>query len=69
MRFTVGMGNEGKMKVINSGSGGVYGLAFLGALVYFIQHATSFWEGVVGVLEAIVWPGVLVYKALEMLKM
>jgi hypothetical protein len=50
-------------------SGGAYGLAFIGALVYFIQHATSFWDGVLGVLKAIVWPAVLVYKLLEFLKM
>jgi hypothetical protein len=26
--------------------GGIYGMAFIGAAVYFIQHATTFWEGV-----------------------
>ncbi len=41
--------------------GGGYGLAFLGALIYLLQHATSFWDGVLGVLEAIVWPAILVY--------
>lgn len=53
----------------SGGPGGfVYFLAFIGALVYFIQHATSFWDGVVGVLQAIVWPAILVYKAFELLK-
>ena len=50
-------------------SGGVYGLAFIGALVYFIQHADTFWIGVLGVLKAIVWPAMLIYKLLEFLKM
>ncbi|HEY3374057.1 MAG TPA: hypothetical protein VGK02_03225 [Candidatus Aquicultor sp.] len=54
-------------------SGGVsssaYGLAFIGALVYYIQHATSFWIGVLGFLKALVWPAILVYKLLEFLKM
>ena len=50
-------------------AGGAYGLAFIGALVYFIQHATSFWGGVLGVLKAIVWPALTVYKLLEFLKM
>ena len=54
-----------------SGQGGnaVYGLGFVGALIYFISHATSFAMGVLGVLKAIVWPVLLAYKALELLKM
>jgi len=50
-------------------SGGVYGVAFIGALVYFIQHATSFWNGVLGVFKALFWPAFLIYKLLEFLKM
>ena len=50
-------------------SGGIYGLAFLGALFYYIQHAASFGAGVLGVLKAMVWPAVLIYKILEFLKM
>jgi len=48
---------------------GVYGLGFIGALVYYIQHATSFWNGVLGFFKALVWPALLIYKALEYLKM
>ena len=48
-------------------SGGIYGLAFIGAAIYFIQHATSFWDGVLGILKALVWPALLVYKLLEFL--
>ena len=50
-------------------SGGVYGLAFIGAVIYFIQHATTFWGGVLGVLKALVWPALLIYKLLEFLMM
>jgi hypothetical protein len=50
-------------------SNAVYGLGFIGALVYYIQHAASFWAGVVGALKAIVWPALLVYNLLEFLKM
>lgn len=46
----------------------VYGLGFIGALVYFIQHATTFGMGVLGFLKAIVWPALVIYKVLEMLK-
>jgi hypothetical protein len=44
-------------------SGAVYGLGFIGAVVYFISHATGFWVGVLGVLKAIVWPAFIVYGA------
>lgn len=47
----------------------VYGLGFIGALVYYIQHAATFWAGVLGILKSLVWPAMLVYKSLEFLKM
>ncbi len=50
-------------------AGAVYGMGFIGAAVYFIQHATGFWMGVLGFLKAIVWPGFVVYKALEFFKL
>lgn len=53
----------------NMTCGSIYGLAFIGAAFYFIQHAASFWEGVLGFLKALVWPAVLMYKLLELLKM
>lgn len=42
----------------------VYGLGFIGAVVFFIQHADGFWMGVLGILKAIVWPAMIVYKLL-----
>jgi hypothetical protein len=48
---------------------GAYGLGFIGAVVYFIQTATSFGDGVLGILKAIVWPAFLVYKLLAFLQM
>lgn len=59
-----------KWKNMNNGSSGaVYGLGFIGALVYFISHAHNFGEGVLGFLKALVWPAVLIYKLLQFLKM
>jgi hypothetical protein len=49
--------------------GGVYGLGFIGALIYYISTATGFWVGVLGVLKAIVWPAMLIYHALKFLGM
>ncbi len=43
----------------------VYGMGFVGAVIYFISHATSFWMGVLGFLKAIVWPAILVYEVLN----
>jgi len=49
--------------------GAIYGLGFIGALVYYISTASSFWVGVLGVLKAIVWPGFVVYGLLKFLGM
>lgn len=46
--------------------GAIYGLGFVGAAIYYIQAATGFWMGVLGVLKAIVWPAFLVFKLLGM---
>ena len=43
----------------------VYGMGFVGAAVYFILVATSFWIGVLGFLKAIVWTAFLVYEAFK----
>jgi hypothetical protein len=45
----------------------VYGLGFIGAAIYFIEHASSFWTGVLGFLKAIIWPALMVYQAFEFL--
>lgn len=51
------------------GGGAVYGLGFIGAAIYFISTATTFWLGVLGFLKAIVWPAFLVFEALKFLGM
>ena len=51
------------------GGGAIYGLGVIGAAVYFIQHADSFWGGLLGVIKAIFWPAVVIYKVLELLKL
>ncbi|MEK6795245.1 MAG: hypothetical protein AABZ39_10735 [Spirochaetota bacterium] len=64
------MDNERK-NAMNGGGicTGAYGLAIIGSAVYFIQHATSFWGGVLGFLKALVWPAFLIHKVLEMIKL
>lgn len=56
------------MKAQDHGSGSasaVYGLGFIGAAIYFITTATSFWMAVLGLFKAIVWPAFLVFEALK----
>ena len=48
-------------------SGAVYGLGLIGAAIYYISIASTFWVGVLGFLKAIVWPVFLVLEALKFL--
>lgn len=45
--------------------GAFYGLGFLGALIYYISTSTSFWDGLIGFLKALVWPAFLVFELLK----
>lgn len=56
-------------KAAPASASAVYGLGLIGAAIYFIGHATSFWMGVIGFLKAIVWPAYLVYEALKHIAM
>jgi len=60
-----------KQKVVYKGgaSDAVYGFGLIGAWIYYISHATTFWLGVLGILKGIVWPAMLVYEFLKFLKM
>jgi hypothetical protein len=59
--------NDRKDRRRRGGSGGdvVYGLGLIGALVFYIQQADGFWQGVLGILKAFVWPAFLVYELLK----
>jgi hypothetical protein len=48
-------------------SGAIYGLGVIGAAIYYISLANTFWLGVLGFLKALVWPAFLVYGALKYL--
>ncbi|MCK9612789.1 MAG: hypothetical protein PHR81_05250 [Bacteroidales bacterium] len=51
----------------HASSGTVYFLGLIGAAIYYISMATTFWMGVLGFLKAMVWPVFLVYEALKFL--
>jgi len=50
------------------GGGAFYGLGFVGAVVYYIQHATSFSSALFGIFKALIWPALLIYKVIALLK-
>ena len=52
----------------NGATGGAYGLGFIGAVVYYLQHAVTFGAVVLGILKSIVWPAFLVYHLFLYLK-
>src|SRR5260221_14611702 len=47
----------------------IYGLGVVGASVYYVQHATTFGMGVLGLIKAVFWPPFVIYKAYELLGM
>jgi hypothetical protein len=47
----------------------VYGLGLIGAWVYYLSHAATFWLGVLGFFKGIFWPALLVYELLKYLHM
>jgi hypothetical protein len=51
-----------------AGGGAIYGLGLIGALIYFLQHAHTILQGIVGIIYAIFWPAVVLYKVLTLLK-
>jgi hypothetical protein len=65
------MSDHERRKVIYSRgtSEAVYGLGVVGAWVYYISSAPTFWIGVLGFLKGIVWPAMLVFQALKFLNM
>lgn len=63
------MSETKKYRSSGSTTGGIYGLAFLGSLIYYITHAAGFWSIVIGVLKAVVWPAFLVYELMAYLQM
>jgi len=59
-----------KTKIINRDSGmssAAYFLGFIGALVFYLRGADSFGSIVLGILQAIVWPAIIVYRLLAYL--
>jgi hypothetical protein len=67
--FDVATHGLSQINMRKEGSGAIYGMAVIGAAVYYVRHAVTFWAGVIGIIKAIFWPAVLIYKVLDLLKM
>jgi len=51
------------------GTGGIWFLGFIGALVYFLHfHSGTFWLVVLAVLKAAFWPAYLVYYLMRFMR-
>ncbi len=66
------MGNYDKktVKVINRAgpTGFIFFLAYIGAAIYFIQQSSGgFWEVILGLFQAAVWPVYVMYHVLLLL--
>lgn len=58
--------DEKTVKIINQHGpfGFVMFVAFIGAFVYFLRDTHSFGDVIMAFLEAIVWPGFVIYHVL-----
>ncbi len=66
-QFFKKMNNKNSKQNINHGGNIIYCLGFIGAAIFFINQATSFWSGILGILKAIVWPAYLIYESFRFL--
>lgn len=61
------MKNHAKVVADNGQFGFILFVAYIGAAVYFVQQANGFWEVILALLKAIVWPGFVLYHVLRAL--
>lgn len=62
------MALSGKSRAKYSCKGGgeaVYFFGLIGAMVFYIQQANGFWQVIVAILKAFVWPAFVVYDLLK----
>jgi len=61
--------SERRTRVERHGASGFFMLlAYIGAAIYFISQSDgSFWQVVLGLLQAIVWPVYLIFHVLQAL--
>lgn len=61
-------GSKSKTIYKNTGGGNVvYCLGVIGALIYYVPEATTFWTGILAILKSFVWPAFVIYDLLKFL--
>ena len=48
--------------------GGVYILTYIGAAAHFVGNADGFWNIILALLKAVVWPAFLINKVFDLLR-
>lgn len=56
-----------KAAVDNGPTGYILFMAYIGALIYFIERNEGFWGTLLAFLQAAVWPAYVLYEALSRL--
>ena len=61
--------SKNSVKVVEHGAWGFFHfLAYIGAAIYFISESNGgFWEVILGLLQAIVWPAYAIFHVLKAL--
>lgn len=61
--------SKDRIKVVEQGPWGFFHfLAYIGAAIYFISESGGgFWEVILGLLQAIVWPVYVIFHVLKLL--
>jgi hypothetical protein len=67
---TMTKNNTQKVKVVNPAApfGGMYFLSFIGAAVHFVDQSAGFWEFILAILKALVWPAFLINQVFDLLR-
>jgi uncharacterized membrane protein YkgB len=61
------MGKAKETVKVDSGLGYVFFMAYIGALIFFIERNIGFWGDVLAFLQAAVWPAYVLYEVLTRL--
>ena len=58
------------MKVVNEGgpAGMMYCMGILGTAFYFVSQVDGFWNVILAILKAFVWPAFLINRIFELLR-
>lgn len=61
---------KGKKEMANAAApaGGMYFMGFIGSAVYFVGNVDGFWNIIVALLKAVVWPAFLINRVFELLR-